>query len=157
MKSKSLWLVIIVVAFVVYMFACKGVGERGSSSYQLRALEKINLGLYGDALQELDLAVKANPESVEGYYTRCMVNTELDYLERALADCDMAISLDRKSYQGYYYRALTRLYFYDYEESISDFKQAKKYALKDKNNEFARNSHRYIKLIRERLDRERAT
>ncbi len=152
--NRSLFLFLSIVIFLGFIFSCKKVSETRSSSYQYKAIEKINFGLYNDALEELNLAVKANPSSVEGYYTRCMVKMELDRFKEALKDCGRAVSINKKSYQGYYYRGLVYLYFYEYEESLADFKNAKHYALKDKNNDYARRSHKYIQALRKRLQKE---
>ena len=153
-QKKSIFLILSVVLLTGFMFSCAKVNEDAANSYRTRAIEKMKLGLYSEALEDLNNAVISNPGSYSNYYVRCKVKTELERYDEALIDCNRAVSVNKRSYHAYYYIGSLYMYFYEYEKSLTDFKKAKRYALKNKDNYYARNSHQYIQLLRKRLQKE---
>jgi len=148
--------ILILLAFLItvwlYMSPYKDL-KRGVFVAQNAQIEaKMTQGLYAEAIFEANKILKMDPGFDKAYCSRCIAYINLKSYEAALRDCDTAIKIEKENYKAHYYRGIISLYRHDKKGALKYFKKAKKYALKHKNNFYARNSYRYISELKNSLN-----
>jgi len=93
-------------------------------AYALRGSTKTLLGRYGEAIEDLDLAINDDPSLGQAYGIRGLAELELGEIDHALADLDRAISFNPKSADAYYNRGRARFALDQYDAAIADFRAA---------------------------------
>lgn len=69
-------------------------------------------------------AIEVNPDFLDAYINRGLVNNELQDYENSLADYDRAIELDSKCALAYNNRGYTKYKMKDYKGALSDYNRA---------------------------------
>ncbi len=79
---------------------------------------------YREAIETLNILLKVDPESYEGYRLRGIAKYNLDDLLGAESDFSMAIEKNPVYTPAYHARAMTRLRLGNYDDALKDFEEA---------------------------------
>jgi len=100
------------------------MGMHSAEAYAVRATIYARQARFGDALQDLELAILGKPDFAGAYEVRAFANLQSGEIERALADYDKAIALHPHQADLYYYRGRTHLALDQYDAAIRDLEEA---------------------------------
>ena len=92
-----------------------------AEAYNLRGVQKAELGELESAIADFDMAISLNPGKAGIYYNRGLAKTELNQFNAAIADFDMAISLQPDFAPAYNNRGNVRATLGQLKEAIVDF------------------------------------
>ena len=99
-----------------------------ANAYVNRASAKLQLGLYAEALQDCNNAIKADPFAVAVnelvYYFRGRAKLELNKYAEAIKDFDIIIDRAPILWHAYYYRGKAKSGLAKYEMAIEDYNSA---------------------------------
>ncbi len=79
---------------------------------------------YEDAIETLNIMLKADPEAYEGYFLRGIAKYNLDDLMGAEMDFSQAIEKNPVFTTAFQYRAITRSRLGNYDDALNDFREA---------------------------------
>ncbi|MFI3265874.1 MAG: tetratricopeptide repeat protein [Rikenellaceae bacterium] len=79
---------------------------------------------YNEAIETLNIMLKADPEAYEGYFLRGIAKYNLDDLLGAEMDFSQAIYYNPVFTTAYQYRAITRSRLANYDDALNDFNEA---------------------------------
>ena len=96
-------------------------------SYNYRAIIKYHAGNYGDAITDLDMALKLNPEYRDAWTNRGITNIAMKDYGGAISDFNISLSLDPQSGEVYQYRGTAFFKMNKQIEAEKDFAEARKH------------------------------
>ncbi len=79
--------------------------DQDYKNYLETGISKTNEGKFQEALEDLEKAIKLNPNSALGYFSKGIVFHNLSQLQAALENYTKAIEIDPKMIDAYYNRA----------------------------------------------------
>jgi tetratricopeptide (TPR) repeat protein len=79
-------------------------GNVQAAAYRARGYWKMRMGNLRPALEDLNTAVRKEPNNIEGYNYRADIYVKMDELDRALADYNMATRIDPTFPAAYFNR-----------------------------------------------------
>ncbi|MGA2059896.1 MAG: zinc-dependent peptidase [Thermoguttaceae bacterium] len=89
--------------------------------YQQRALARVHLGMFADALKDCEEALRLDPSDLEARCIRGAAHVGLKYYEQAMDDLDCVLQATRDNANAYYYRGLAWAGMGQFERAASDF------------------------------------
>jgi MtfA peptidase len=89
--------------------------------YQLRALARVHLGMFADALEDCNQALSFDPDDIEAYSARGAALVGLKRYEDAMEDLDYALYVNPDDANAYYFRGLAWADMGQFEQAASDF------------------------------------
>jgi len=89
--------------------------------YQQRALARVHLGMFADALKDCNKALCFDPDDLEAYSTRGAAHVGLKHYEQAMDDLDRVLQVNRDDANAYYYRGLAWAGMGQFALAVSDY------------------------------------
>jgi tetratricopeptide (TPR) repeat protein len=89
-----------------------------------RGLAYTRIGVYDQALRDLDASLRLNPNIINAHINRGLVHLYKRQYDLAIADFDYAIRLDPNNANAYHGRGFSYLRKNEYDRAIVDFNQA---------------------------------
>lgn len=93
-----------------------------TSAYTNRGSSKMMLGLYNEALQDFETAIKEDPTLYIALINKGICQLEMRELEAAAETFTLAIRYDSRTGESYYYRGMAHIYMVD--EILADKKKS---------------------------------
>jgi tetratricopeptide (TPR) repeat protein len=100
--------------------------ESAATAHRTSSKSALDAGEWQKALDEADLAVKANPKDADGYYLRGRGRLGLGRSAEARADFTQALALNPNHRESYHYRGHAHRDLRRYAEAAADFTEAVK-------------------------------
>lgn len=99
-----------------------GYAQKNATFYIQRAQSRMAVEDYQGALRDFNEAITLDPNNVQAYVNRGMLNARYLYNKRsALSDFNKAIELDPKDPSGYYNRGALYKDAQDYASALKDY------------------------------------
>ncbi len=92
---------------------------KGLIYYNLSTAES-KLGNLKDAISYISFAIKINPNSLNGYFSRCGYEVSFGDYNGGIADCNLIIQLDPQNTKAYFSRAYIEYEMGDFKSTIND-------------------------------------
>ena len=89
--------------------------------YQQRALARVHLGMFADALKDCNEALRLDPDDLEAQCIRGAAHVGLKHYEQAMDDLDGVLQATHENANAYYYRGLAWMGMGQLEGAVSDF------------------------------------
>jgi Mlc titration factor MtfA (ptsG expression regulator)/Flp pilus assembly protein TadD len=89
--------------------------------FQLRALARVHLGLFAQALKDANQALRLDPRDIDAYLARGAAYVGLRQYDAAMDDLNHVLHIDRDNAEAYYYRGLALSGMGQFAQAISDF------------------------------------
>ena len=117
---KALWI------FLLLMTLSTGAAEAQLNKYFFywTGQNYMRENKYRDAIETLNILLRADPDAYEAYFLRGVAKYNLDDLHGANHDFSLAIQKNPVYTMAYHYRAITRSRLGDYDDALKDFREA---------------------------------
>jgi protein O-mannosyl-transferase len=89
-----------------------------------RAVAKSRLGLNQEAIEDIDLGLKYDPQSKSGHSNKATIYFYLDQYEKAVHSFDAAIEQEPYNADLYFQRGMSKLEIKEYREALKDVEKA---------------------------------
>jgi MtfA peptidase len=93
-------------------------------AYQHRALARVQLGMFAEALKDCDEALCFDPDDLEAYTARGAAHVGLKHYEQAMDDLDRVLQVNRDDANAYYFRGLAWAGMGQFERAVADYSQS---------------------------------
>jgi MtfA peptidase len=90
-------------------------------SYQQRALARVHLGMFADAMKDCNKALRLDPDNLDTYAVRGAAQVGLGHYERAIHDLDRVLHETRDDANARYFRGLAWAGMGQFKRAVSDF------------------------------------
>ena len=112
------------ILFLFCMFADNAGAQVNKQYFVWVGRDMVMDSRYREAIETLNILLRADPDAYEGYFWRGIAKYHLDDLLGAEADFSTAIRLNPVYTQAYTYRAITRSRLGNYDDALQDFREA---------------------------------
>ena len=89
--------------------------------YQQRALARVYLGMFNDALNDCSHALGLDPDNLEAYTARGAAHVGLKHYDQAMYDLDYVLEQDNSDPDAHYFRGLAFAGMGQFDRAVSDF------------------------------------
>lgn len=115
--------ILLLIIFMLPIISCSDNKNKNEKYLEL-GYENIVSGDYASALENFNIAIEIDPQSVEGYINRGLVLGIMGDYSSALADFNKSIELDSDNAEAYKSRGITKLYLEQKSAGCQDLSQA---------------------------------
>ena len=116
--------VVLVILLIVAVTPARIFGQVNKNYFVWKGRDMVMDNRYREAIETLNILLRADPDSYEGYFWRGVAKYNLDDLLGAEQDFSATLSINPVYTVAYYFRALVRSRLGSYDDAFGDFAEA---------------------------------